>query len=62
MKTSRKILLILLGLVLVMASLWGGSWLLYINPDQYNFASFSTACILFILGLACIIAVISDKI
>lgn len=62
MNTFQRILLILLGLALLMAGLWGGSWLLYANPDQYNFAAFCTAFILCSSGLGCVIAAVVDKV
>lgn len=58
MKTYQRVVLVLIGVVLVFAGLWGGSWLIKTFPTEsgYNFAAFCTACIFTILGIILIAA------
>lgn len=51
MKTVRKWASDVIGVLLVMIALWGGTWMCCNVPPEYAFAGVSTSILVVMLGL-----------
>ena len=60
MSTASRIAMVIIGFVLLMVGLWGGSYLLSVYPhgSDYNFAAFFTSCIVSLLGFGLIVGAV----